>query len=177
MLSKEDDNHADRSWTGGLALCRGAGTIRLGRNRRSQPVVVQPPRARRRAGGGSVRRPLRILDLLPAPLTASNIGNGPEVSGHHGRAGRPGCPRHPAKAAQPDHGHLSPEPGALGLHPTVILMFSHIQVVLLSQKVAREARPDSGKGSDSDISRWGLIWISERQTTVNRDLRGMSRGL
>src|SRR5450830_772370 len=48
---------------------------------------------------------------------------------------------------------------------------------LLSQKVAREARPDSGKGRDSDISRWGLIWISERQTTVNRDLRGMSRGL
>src|SRR5450830_1853171 len=50
-------------------------------------------------------------------------------------------------------------------------------LVLLSQKVAREARPDSGKGRDSDISRWGLIWISERQTTVNRDLRGMSRGL
>jgi hypothetical protein len=50
-------------------------------------------------------------------------------------------------------------------------------LVLLSQKVAREARPDSGKGRDSDISRWGLIWISEQQTTVNRDLRGMSRGL
>jgi hypothetical protein len=50
-------------------------------------------------------------------------------------------------------------------------------LVLLSQKVAREARTDSCKGRDSDISRWGLIWISERQTTVNRDLRGMSRGL
>src|ERR1039457_5728571 len=48
---------------------------------------------------------------------------------------------------------------------------------LLSQKVAGEVRSDSGKGRDSDISRWGLIWISERQTTVNRDLRGMSRGL
>src|ERR1039458_10238593 len=35
-------------------------------------------------------------------------------------------------------------------------------LVLLSQKVARDARPDSGKGRDSDISRWGLIWISER---------------
>src|SRR5450830_1099831 len=55
------------------------------------------------------------------------------------------------------------------------LVNSHL--LLLSQKVAREARPDSGKGRDSDISRWGLIWISERQTTVNRDLRGMSRGL
>jgi hypothetical protein len=52
-----------------------------------------------------------------------------------------------------------------------------IVLVLLSQKVAREARPDSGKGRDSDISRWGLIWISEQQTTVNRGLRGMSRGL
>src|ERR1035437_2127658 len=50
-------------------------------------------------------------------------------------------------------------------------------LVLLSQKVAGEVRSDSGKGRDSDISRWGLIWISERQTTVNRDLRGMSRGL
>jgi hypothetical protein len=50
-------------------------------------------------------------------------------------------------------------------------------LILLSQKVAREARPDSGKGRDSDISRWGLIWISEQQTTVNRGLRGMSRGL
>lgn len=50
-------------------------------------------------------------------------------------------------------------------------------LILLSQKVAREARTDSCKGRDSDISRWGLIWISERQTTVNRDLRGMSRGL
>ena len=51
------------------------------------------------------------------------------------------------------------------------------RLVLLSQKVAGEVRSDSGKGRDSDISRWGLIWISERQTTVNRDLRGMSRGL
>lgn len=51
------------------------------------------------------------------------------------------------------------------------------QLFLLSQKVAGEVGPDSGKGRDSDISRWGLIWISERQTTVNRDLRGMSRGL
>jgi hypothetical protein len=51
------------------------------------------------------------------------------------------------------------------------------RLILLSQKVAREARPDSGKGRDSDISRWGLIWISEQQTTVNRGLRGMSRGL
>jgi hypothetical protein len=50
-------------------------------------------------------------------------------------------------------------------------------LVLLSQKVAREARRDSGNGRDSDISRWGLIWISGRQTTVNRDLRDMSRGL
>ena len=33
------------------------------------------------------------------------------------------------------------------------------------------------KGRDSDISRWRLIWISERQTKMNCDLRGMSRDL
>src|SRR5450830_1936007 len=56
------------------------------------------------------------------------------------------------------------------------MVFANSHLVLLSQKVAREARPDSGKGRDSDISRWGLIWISERQTTVNRDLRGYVEG-
>lgn len=65
----------------------------------------------------------------------------------------------------------------LACDPANLRFFRQAALVLLSQKVAREARPDSGKGRDSDISRWGLIWVSERQTTVDRDLRGMSRGL
>src|SRR5690349_12827429 len=36
-------SYADRSWTGGLALCRCAGGVCLCRELRSQSVVVHPP--------------------------------------------------------------------------------------------------------------------------------------
>jgi transposase len=49
--------------------------------------------------------------------------------------------------------------------------------VLLSQKVAADARSDSDNRRDSGISRWRLIWISEQLATVNRGFRLMSRGL
>src|SRR6516165_7536943 len=79
-------------------------------------VVVQTPRHRGHTGGGFVRSDIRILDLLPARLAASDVDSGSEVSGHRGRAGRP---RHPAKAEQSDHGHLAaPEHFAIGIHPT-----------------------------------------------------------
>jgi hypothetical protein len=108
--------HADRSWTGGLALCRGAGGVCLCHEHRSQSVVVQTPRHRGHTGGGFVRSDIRILDLLPARLAASDVDSGPEVSGHRGRAGRP---RYPAKAEQSGHGHLAaPEHFAVGIHPT-----------------------------------------------------------
>ena len=51
------------------------------------------------------------------------------------------------------------------------------KLILLSQKVAFYARPDSDKRRDSSISGWRLIWISERWMTVNGGFRLMSRGL
>jgi hypothetical protein len=57
------------------------------------------------------------------------------------------------------------------------LNWSPEQIVLLSQKVTGDARSDSDKRRDSDISGWRLIWIFEQQTTVNRGFRGMSKGL
>jgi hypothetical protein len=66
------------------------------------------------------RSDIRILDLLPARLAASDVDSGSEVSGHRRRAGRP---RHPAKAEQSDHGRLAApaEHFAIGIHPTVLL--------------------------------------------------------
>jgi transposase len=61
--------------------------------------------------------------------------------------------------------------------PRQTMTFLDGLLVLLSQKVADDGRSDSGKGRDSEISGWRLIWISERQTTVNRGFRLMSRGL
>src|SRR5437764_7349964 len=79
-------------------------------------VVVQTPRHRRHTGGGVVRSDIRILDLLPAWLAASDVDSGSKVSGHRGRAGRP---RHPPKAEQSGHGHLAaPDHFAIGIHPT-----------------------------------------------------------
>ena len=46
-----------------------------------------------------------------------------------------------------------------GLHKAY---FTKQELILLSQKVAGDARSDSGKREDSDISRRGLRWISER---------------
>ena len=53
----------------------------------------------------------------------------------------------------------------------------HTQLILLSQKVAGDARSDSDKGRYSENSGWRLIWLSESHATVNRDFRLMSRGL
>ena len=51
------------------------------------------------------------------------------------------------------------------------------RLVLLSQKVAGDDHWESVIEGDSHFSIWGLRWISEQQTTVNRGLRDMSRGL
>ena len=50
-------------------------------------------------------------------------------------------------------------------------------LVLLSQKVAGDRYRESVIEGDWHFSMRGLRWVSEQQTTVNRDLRGMSRGL
>lgn len=83
-------SHADRSGTGELALCRRASGFCFRRKFRSQSVVVQTPRDRRPPGGCSVQRDIRILELLPARLTASDVDNGAEVASYHGCADYPG---------------------------------------------------------------------------------------
>src|SRR5450759_5795258 len=60
----------------------------------------------------------------------------------------------PLRQRNPHHQVLPPP-----LEGGTAKAFPSTHLFLLSQKVAREARPDSGKGRDSDISRWGLICL------------------
>ena len=108
-------SHANRSWTGRLALCRGAGIVRPFREFRCQPVVIQPSGAQRCIGSLVVRSDIRVLDILPTRLAASDIDNGPEVRSYQSRSGRS---EQPAKAEQPSHGrHTFPGHSAIGFAP------------------------------------------------------------